>query len=138
MIIQSKHTFQFCSHKRRICENNIFLQKTVDKQQSPMIKYIMLFGAVVQLVRMPACHAGGRGFEPLPRRHNKKRTSQSGCSFFVPAIGWGSNPERAFCVKKNSPVDCFLAKCCAVGHRSVASGRQARWMRSIHAPSASP
>ena len=26
-------------------------------------------GPVVQLVRMPACHAGGRGFEPLPRRH---------------------------------------------------------------------
>ena len=26
-------------------------------------------GLVVQLVRMPACHAGGRGFEPLPGRH---------------------------------------------------------------------
>ena len=25
-------------------------------------------GAVVQLVRMPACHAGGRGFEPHLRR----------------------------------------------------------------------
>ena len=27
-----------------------------------------IHGAVVQLVRMPACHAGGRGFEPLLRR----------------------------------------------------------------------
>ena len=27
------------------------------------------YGQVVQLVRMPACHAGGRGFEPLPGRH---------------------------------------------------------------------
>ena len=27
------------------------------------------YGPVVQLVRMPACHAGGRGFEPLPGRH---------------------------------------------------------------------
>ena len=29
-----------------------------------------LHGPVVQLVRMPACHAGGRGFEPHPGRHN--------------------------------------------------------------------
>ena len=25
----------------------------------------IIYGRVVQLVRMPACHAGGRGFEPL-------------------------------------------------------------------------
>ena len=28
-----------------------------------------LYGAVVQLVRIPACHAGGREFEPRPFRH---------------------------------------------------------------------
>ena len=27
-------------------------------------------GSVVQLVRTPACHAGGRGFEPHPNRQN--------------------------------------------------------------------
>ena len=27
------------------------------------------FGPVVQLVRMPACHAGGQGFEPPSDRH---------------------------------------------------------------------
>ncbi len=28
-------------------------------------------GVVVQLVRTPACHAGGRGFEPRLSRHSK-------------------------------------------------------------------
>ena len=35
---------------------------------SPVVPTI-LYGPVVQLVRMPACHAGGRGFEPHPDRH---------------------------------------------------------------------
>ena len=29
-----------------------------------------LLGAVVQLVRIPACHAGGRGFASRPHRKN--------------------------------------------------------------------
>ena len=34
---------------------------------SPIVPTIC--GPVVRLVRMPACHAGGRGFEPHPDRH---------------------------------------------------------------------
>ncbi len=32
-------------------------------------------GAVVQLVRTPACHAGGRGFESLPHRFKMPQRS---------------------------------------------------------------
>ena len=37
-------------------------------------------GAVVQLVRISACHAGGRGFESRPHR---RRVPQAWDSFFV-------------------------------------------------------
>ena len=39
---------------------------------SPIAPTIYQDGLVVQLVRMPACHAGGRRFEPVPGRHFKK------------------------------------------------------------------
>lgn len=40
------------------------------------------FGAVVQLVRIPACHAGGRGFESLPHRLKVPSTYVGG-TFYV-------------------------------------------------------
>src|SRR3546814_3055060 len=40
-------------------------------------------GVVVQLVRMLACHAGGRGFESRPLRQLSKRAPETVPSFFV-------------------------------------------------------
>jgi hypothetical protein len=34
---------------------------------------LYIFGPVVQLVRMPPCHGGGRGFESRPDRKKLKR-----------------------------------------------------------------
>ena len=50
-------------------------------------------GAVVQLVRMPACHAGGRGFESLPHRKQLFRAT-GGAAFFVYGLFF-----RSGCVK---------------------------------------
>ena len=52
----------------RLCNRaNIIKRLKTNRAQH---HYIILLGRVVQLVRMPACHAGGRRFEPvLGRQH---------------------------------------------------------------------
>ena len=39
-------------------------------------------GLVVQLVRMPPCHGGGRGFESRPDRKNLQKRFRNGSLFF--------------------------------------------------------
>ena len=43
-----------------------------------------VLGLVVQLVRIPACHAGGRGFESRPDRRIK--SAQSSGFFYAPIL----------------------------------------------------
>ncbi len=61
------------SHSDKLL-NKAVIDKTLFRE-----KY--LSGAVVQLVRIPACHAGGRGFESRPLRHLFK-TSAAMLGFF--------------------------------------------------------
>ena len=60
---------------------------------------------------MPACHAGGRGFEPLPGRQLaqiaqlvEQRTENPRVAGSIPALG-----TKKFC-GFNSAVECHLAK----------------------------
>ena len=54
----------------------------------------MLIGPVVQLVRMPPCHGGGRGFESHPGRHYASVAQLVEQRIEAPCVG-GSIPSRA-------------------------------------------
>ena len=59
----------------------------IKKNKKQRFLRIQICGPVVQLVRMPACHAGGRRFEPDPDRHF---IPYGGCSQAVKTQGCGS------------------------------------------------
>ena len=58
------------------------------------------YGPVVQLVRTLACHARGRGFEPLPGRHFRGQMSVTASGLNLAQIAqsveqWTENPRVA-------------------------------------------
>ena len=61
------------------------------------------YGPVVQLVRMPACHAGGRGFESRPVRHFQRNLQTYLKPSSIPLIYKKPKPERT-----HKPLSCRL------------------------------
>ena len=53
---------------------HFFVKKVLQFQKKSDKSMVILNGGVAQLVRAPACHAGGRGFEPLHSRHSFHKT----------------------------------------------------------------
>ena len=62
---------------------HFFAKKVLQFQKKSDKSMFILNGGVAQLVRAPACHAGGRGFEPLHSRHSFHKTL-SLWNFFCP------------------------------------------------------
>ena len=76
-------------------------------------------GPVVQLVRMPACHAGGRRFEPVPDRQ-----------FYNDTICWcGSTVEQLIC---NQQVGGSIPSTSSSSWKSPAQRGDAAGEKSFH------
>ena len=54
------------------------------KNECYNIQFDFMFGALVQLVRMPACHAGGHEFESRTHRQQHKSLKFSLQAFLLP------------------------------------------------------
>jgi hypothetical protein len=67
-------------------------------------------GVVVQLVRIPACHAGGRGFEPRPLRQIKALRSRAFSLEWSKPTVWLAAGLEGFCLQaKPRPAVCGRA-----------------------------
>ena len=95
-------------------------------------------GVVVQLVRTPACHAGGRGFEPRPLRQQSSKHGPMARVLFLPPHlpPTGRQVPAAWtCLRRRSAFRCARqqpSRPCSARVECSAGGNCVPWTR--HAP----
>gem|GEM_PF-602861 len=78
---------------RGVSRTNTLVREDNDGQLAQLVEHRLhtagVTGAVVKTVITPACHAGGRGFESLPLRHNCEKSALcKRCAFFEKNTGY--------------------------------------------------
>ena len=88
-------------------------------------------GPVAQLGRAPACHVGGRGFEPLPGRTFIRRFYQDGCA------GVAQLAERLICNQQVAGSSPIASSILLANQRNTTShGRVPEWPKGADCKSA--
>ncbi len=75
-MVNNPSRLEYVGRLAQLGEHRPYKPRVTGSSPVPPTTDVKIVGAVVQLVRMPACHAGGRGFESRPLRQQTQALSE--------------------------------------------------------------